>query len=351
MQTIQTAMTALLGVEWLITAWSIWSRYGSPLPQEKTCVRNPAFMLWIGVIFMALFSVPSVICLVNGDTGTGVFFPLFMLMGTALALAGGRWRICYDRDGFEVRTIFGRTHVCRWDDVTGWSGGSDVWVKTVHGTFLVDSLAINGEPFLRSMKSRCTHVRGSTPSRVDALFRGNVRSPEEFLVLFVLLGGLCAFMLGMGAWEMTPKTPEGSLCETIAFDRYEEKERHLRLYAGEKEYRVGTGHDDVAKTMLHLCGTGAEITVYSGDPLPVQSGSFRRVFALTGPDGTEYLTFGQYNRNGMQAGAFLLGMSALLAGMMLMMMLVGRYPERFSPAVRGMFFKPGYLRVPPGKKR
>lgn len=105
----------------------------------------------------------------------------------------------------------------------------------------------------------------------------------------------------------TPVTAENTTRQLVAFDRWE-RERHgsLTLLVGEMRYRI-TFNVAAVDPVLDSCGTGVQYEIYSRHVSSTDGPNYERVFALFGPDGTEYLSFedasADERRQGLTAAA------------------------------------------------
>lgn len=144
---------------------------------------------------------------------------------------------------------------------------------------------------------------------------GPARDRRQLLELLAVHAVIIAVLLALTGIVLhkafTPVTAENTTRQVVAFDRWE-RERHgsLTLLAGETRYRI-TFNVAAVDPVLDSCGTGAEYEVYSCHVNSTDGPNYERVFALFGPDGTEYLSFGAASADERQNGWLAAGVSAL----------------------------------------
>lgn len=329
----------LLQAAWCIAC--LFRRDVPPLPGEKGRVTNSGALTVIGLVCGGLLGFGAAVCVAYNTTLWFVFLPV---LGTILVSAGCLPCIRWNAEGFTVRTAFGRTHECTWEDILGWSRpGGDVWLRTTKGVFLLDDMADGHLEFFREVSRRCKNAE--LISEPWDVFNGHVQNPQTMLglmVFFVLLG---VGLAGFGLHEMQPLTADNTQAVTLAFDRYEDDGDAVNLYSGDTVYRIKNEPDRVVRT-LNKTGLAPyyEARVQQGE-------KYTFIYALTAQDGTVLLTLDEVNRNGAEVGVFLLVLCALLLGMVVMILLVGRHPERFSERWRDALFKPGTLTVLEDERR
>ena len=134
---------------------------------------------------------------------------------------------------------------------------------------------------------------------------------ELLAVHVLLLSLLAALAVSVLNKSNAPVTAENTTRQVVAFDRWE-RERHgsLTLLAGETRYRI-TFNVAAVDPVLDSCGTGVEYEVYSRHVNSTDGPNYERVFALFGPDGTEYLSFGAASADERQNGWLAAGVSVL----------------------------------------
>lgn len=305
-----------------------------PLHREEGRVTNLRLITWIGVGTFVLLMIPAVICVAKGELLWWAFIPM---LSAAVVTAGCLPCIRWNREGFTVRTFFGRTHECTWADMR--SVGSplgDSWIVSAKGRFFMDSMAVGSASFVAAAIHRGKDVKqGSAPFDI---FRGHVQEPGGMLAALVLMGFLGALLLGLGLNEMvTPVTEENTLPTVIQAEGWENSGDHFDLYGGGDVYRV---QYDERKMARRFKGLEAPVTMEAR----VRPGrECIKVYALTATDGTALLTLEEVNRNSREVGVFLLALAALCAAMIVLTILVGRHPEKHPAWLRKMLFKPGML--------
>lgn len=310
-------------------------RAAARLPQEEGRVANPRFFIWIGLVGALLMCIPAAFCVIDNQN---LWTALLPLPGTAVVTAGCLPCIRWNAEGFIVRTFFGRIHECTWADVISWnSPADDVWIVTSKGRFFIDGMASGRSMFLHAAARRCKNARLTKSASFD-LFNGHVREPGSMLAALVLIGLVGAFMGGVGFHQLlVPVTEENTQPVSIMIDRCAVKDDSFELYSGDMVYRVQFDERKMAERMKTV-----DLPAHCEARVRPGKGSIR-VYALTAADGTSLLSLAEINRNRTEVGVFLLMLTALVAGVIVMTILVGRHPERFSTRWHKAFFKPGVL--------
>ena len=333
MQQWLAGVFVLFQVVWCILC--LFRREAEVLPREEGRVVNPHFFTWIGLAGALLMCIPAMLCVIDNDN---LWTTLLPMPGMAMMTAGCLPCIRWNMEGFVVRTFFGRTHECTWADMISWNSPAvEVWIVTAKGRFFIDGMASGREQFLHAAAQRCKNARLTKSAPFD-LFNGHVREPGNMLAALVLIGLVGAFLGGIGLHQLLVSvTEDNTQTVAIVVERYAVEDDAFELYSGDEVYRVQYDENKMAERMENvdlpaLC----EAWVRPGK-------SSIRVYALTASDGTHLLTFEEINRNRTQVGVFMLLMTAVVGWIIVMTILVGRHPERYSKRWHKALFKPGVL--------
>lgn len=294
-----------------------------------------------------------------GAGGVEMLFALFQLLATALVTEACLHVLVLTREGFVIRTHFGRVHTCRWEDVLSCSGdpqsaaGANS-LQTKHGRFFLSFLPPTNMALLGMIRAeRQKRGLGPLPIRRVSLdpFGGHVRDWQGLVAAYVLVGAMLLAAMGfMLVRFCTPIKAENTQRVTVSFSAWEERhDGRLDLFgqADGMTYRVAYNLGGMEAVKAD-CGTGAEYEAYIRRATPQHEADYYRVFALTGPDGTPYMTFGHANAGeraeGLTILAFMgvgLAVWAFYVGRSIQ---VGRHPERYTDKIIRRYFKPGYVR-------
>lgn len=147
MTTALTAALLLLQLAWLL--YCLARRHMELLPGEAGRTQNHPSMVWVGLGAYGLSGFAIATLLSSG-------LPLAALMMTAaatvpllLVTAGCMPLIRYNREGFAVRSMLGRTRVYRWQDVERREkAGSVTRLVTAGGSFYVDEAVFGRRAFV-----------------------------------------------------------------------------------------------------------------------------------------------------------------------------------------------------------
>ena len=173
---------------------------------------------------------------------------------------------------------------------------------------------------------------------------GQKRKIAEMILVHVALSlGFVALIVLALQKANTPVTAENTTHQQVAFDRGKlERDGHINLYAGEKRYYVTCVTPEMERVLAD-CGTGARYEVHTRRVNDHDGPDYDRIFALTGLDGTAYLTFEQSSareRDGVMIIVWLCGGMLALTGVSAAVK-VSRMPEwkslRQSRAGKGRY--------------
>lgn len=324
----------------------------------------PHFVFYIGLICSVLFLGFGAYLLFTRRPTAALFFYPFSLLGVILMLGHLNERITYDEHRFVASNLFGVSRVYSYADITAFQGKNrTVTIYIGNRKIKINELADGKFRFLSFAKQqyRRIHIGQTAPSLPDPahknrwdVFNGHVDNYGEFLVVYgmmYVLILLCIFMPMIGGCLM-PKSEADLSFSTIMFDHEEiDKSDCLTLYAGNDSYYVGKIEIELIDpdAFFDAYDAGARFVVGYRDAFDDKT-----VYSIEDTSGRVYMKTAlpqkMFNEGDEWLYYLIWGfMLAAWSVYVVMSIHVGRYPERFSPRVRRLFFKPGYLHVKPKK--
>lgn len=324
----------------------------------------PRFVFFIGLICSVLFLGFGVYLLFTHRPTAAMFFYPFTLLGIILMFGQLNERITYDEHQFVASNLFRISRVYSYADITAIQGKQrTVTIYFGKRRVKINELADGKYRFLSFAKQQyCRiHIGQTVPALPDPahknrwdIFNGHVDNYAEFLAIYGMLFVVilfCLFMPTMGYWS-APKSKADLTYSTVVFDREEiNKNNYLTLYAGDESFSVGDigtrlidpdtffdAYDAGSRFVVGYHTAFDNKTIYSIEDTSGRVYMKTELPRKTFKDGDEWLYY--------------VGWSVMLMAWsvyVVMSIYVGRHPERFSPRVRRIFFKPGYLLVKPRK--
>lgn len=350
---------ALTGLQVLWCMICLCRRDLPPQPGETRRFPWGSGFVALGMVLEGLMAAFVIGFALLGAGGVELLFAVFQLLATAIVTEACLHVLVLTKEGFVIRTHFGRVHACRWEDVLWCTGdpksaGGATSLKTKEKRFFLSFLPPVGMALLGVIRAeRQKRGLGPLPVRRASLdpFDGHVRDWQGMVVAYALVGVMLLAAMGfMLVRFFTPVTPENTQRVTVAFSAWAERhDGRLDLFGQEDgmTYRVAYNVEGM-EAVRAACGTGAQYEAYVRLARPNHGEDYYRIFALTGADGTPCMTFGHSNAGeraeGLKILAFLgvgLTVWAFIVGRSIQ---VGRHPDRYSEKTIRRYFKPGYVR-------
>lgn len=359
MNTWSYAALGLTAVQGLWCLLCLCRRELPPQPGETARFPWGGGFVALSLVLEALMAAFVVGFALLGAGGVEMLFALFQLLATALVTEACLHEPVLTREGFVIRTHFGRVHTCLWEDVLSCSGdpqsaaGANS-LQTTLGRFFLSFSPVGTQALLGNLRAE-RQKRGLGPLPIRRVshdpFGGHVRDWQGLVAVYALVGAMLLAAMGfMLARFCTPITAENTQRVTVSFSAWEERhDGRLDLFgqADGMIYRVAynLGGMEAVKTD---CGTGAQYEAYVRRATPQHEADYYRIFALTGPDGTPHMTFAHSNAGERAEGIKVLAlMGAGLAVWSFYVgrsIQVGRHPERYTDKTIRRYFKAGYVK-------
>lgn len=358
---ISFAIAAVFAVT-IILCILFYFRHGRYITDRTVCL--PRFVFFIGLICGLFFFAIAVYLLFTRRPTAAMFFYPFSLLGIILMLGQLNERVTYDEYQFVASNLFGVSRTYSYADITAIQGKQrTVTIYFGKRRVKINELAAGKYQFLSFAKQqyRRIHIGQTIPALPDPahknrwdIFNGHVDCYGEFLIVYIMMYVVILIALFMPTVDylLSPKSEADLTYSTVVFDREEiNKNNYLTLYAGDESYSVGDielklidpdvffdAYDAGAKFVVGYHTAFDNKTIYSMEDTSgrvYMKTELPRNMFKEGDEGLYYVLWGV--------------MFAAWSVYVAMSIHVGRYPERFSPRVRRIFFKPGYLQVKPGK--
>ena len=150
--------------------------------------------------------------------------------------------------------------------------------------------------------------------------------------------------------NITPISAENTVPVTVSFAAWSADGNAALHFIGEQDGRTYRVTYNLAgmEPVKAACGTGVQYEAYTRITDPDKAQDIYRIYALTGADGTPYLTFDQAaaeeRAEGLKVLAIFGGFLLLWGWIILRSIQVGRHPERYSERTIRRYFKPGVVK-------
>ncbi|MCM1228447.1 MAG: hypothetical protein NC320_13690 [Clostridium sp.] len=167
---------------------------------KKQCgtVKIHLFVPLIGAIATLLFGFILIMTLYS-KAGIGLCIILiFLFLMSLFMLLTINQKIEYTPMGFTYRDMFRITHKYNYLQIRKIRYGKDVTIHIKHRIILIDSMAYNGKKFARIAMQYSKKAVIITDSQ-SKLFNGKIKSPGEFIFVYILIGAL---PIGMAVWGL-----------------------------------------------------------------------------------------------------------------------------------------------------
>ncbi len=321
---------------------------------NKGEVRLPMFLGIIGDVVSGIFV--SFALFANSDEAplwVVFILLLFSLLGLVLVIAQLNCRIVYDDNSFTHTSFFGIKRKYSYEQVTAIKEDlHDDYVYIGKRKIMVDWLAYNGHWFVATVKKKYRTIHnGKAIPKVESkgdIFKGHVMEAGGFVFVYAMLAALSVgFVIFMSVQVYSPESEDTTVCYTTAFSSCEFIEDAWVLTSADREvYKISFyGENFNIDRINELCDGVTTVDVYCLDGDSDDS-SYYPVRALFCGDEVVF-GFDESNRAFQKSSLPVLIVFSLIALLVLafivMSIIVGRNPQKFSPKVVGIFFRDGYV--------
>ena len=333
-------------------------RQGRQMP-KRSCVRLSVAYPIVGAVCGAvvLFFLNNAVHEQNIDPWAVMVFLAFALLCFSLILFWINYRIWYDSSGFIVRNALGVRRNYTYSDITGLRESqreARLYFGKRHIT--LDTTEEPQKAFLERVKLHYAAIHDGqsipyVPPRIDP-FRGHIDNPEDWIITFAAILALVATILTYTCVAFRPAPSDALTYRDVVFDRYDIRKDALFLYPeGEtKHYQIPDYKAELTDVRAFLDALDAGETLHIGyreyaSPSYGKGGysfHYQHICSMTGADGTVYLPFGKSLAAQRAEQRFQLwvngGLSAALLLFCVLVLIIGRNPEKFPPKLVRFLF-------------
>lgn len=335
-----------------------WKLVEMEQPKEGY-VSLPKVFLGMGLAIAVPTSVAGVYLIIDRSDWYTVFIlaMIWLFLGVTPIMMYFSRRVSYDKEGFTIHGLFGIKHHYSYADITEIR---DYFQETTlymgKHRVSVDNLSKNGSDFIAQANRgywKAYHKGIPSKGAKSDIFAGNVENGNStFLVLVVIL--IYAFATIAYVWYAPPVIPMEDLhWETVQIDDCIPNEKQIDLFLlanGEGKCFVqqyGKVLPDPEK-FQQLCREGTTFRIGVNEE---EDGEIPRAEFIEDSAGTVYLTpeiVRIYIKGGPRwqlVPLFLAALWVLFLAYVVLMVKVGRHPERYPAWVIRSVFRDGTLRV------
>ncbi len=331
--------------------------------EKTTCVRLPKFFIWLGVVFEAVLLPIAWASYADIGAISLIFMLPLACLGLSLIVGYINCRIYYDDVGFTAKNFLGVKRRFVYDELTE-------ILKQTHETYLymgrrrvmVDEFAVGGGRFVRFAEKKYRELHGGRyiPKKAVSkrdIFNGNIEDGTAIFVIYMIMIALCIVCLVIVLINAFSKVDEssGALRRVVLEEArirnsgfiIPSKTLHMTDTEGalyELEI-INDGFDPEA--LIALCNGESEVEIYGHYTMPDGSEPYFSVYAVKFGENFVF-SFDDYNA--MQSGEAVAGVVIFVCFIvffvvwLILSVIVGRNPERFSVRTRRLFFKDRAIR-------
>lgn len=327
-----------------------------PKEAEKGKVHLPKFFAILGTITSTLFLVPAIITAFSDeDIWVSVLFLVFSLLGVTLIIAFVNCRISYDEDGFVAKTFVGIKRRVSYDQVTAIKENMhETYIYVGKRRVMVDEFSIGGKDFINLVKKKHkTLHNGQSLPRItktkNDIFNRHVNDVAGFyaayIIIFVVLIGMIILLT---CYTFIPSSVNNTIEQTVIFNSCEIVKDEIVLTATDNQiYKITFDVEQInIQEIKSICNGESEVTTYSKEVTPDDEEDYYSVKAIINND-NYLLSFEETNRLNRREGLSVIGLFLFMllvwVAYIVVSIVVGRNPQKFSKKVVKMFFKDGYI--------
>lgn len=353
-----TAIVLLLFFLQLLVRCFFVKKKRKEIPKNEL-VSLPFPLFVIGVIGTAFsLAVILIVAFTSDMLGVLIAFTLFYMLGTALMLGWKNCCILYNDTEFIQKTFFGIKRRFTYDQITAIEqpgGSGDIHLCANGKRVLIDEITIGGNKFLSFAKKKYRTIYNgrlipiSTKTRFD-IFNGHVKNPYEFIVVYGVLLVLFSTAAIFASYVILKPTSESNtIFYTQSFSSYTETENDLVLRpVDDSDKYVITDYKECVDNpdrLFALCDGKTEFKIYASH-YESDNGPYYEVWNLAANE-EAFVTFSKVNevsrKEGIKIVVFIDAIILTFFLFVIMSIVVGRNPQKFSKRFVRMFFKEGYI--------
>ncbi|MBQ7043070.1 MAG: hypothetical protein IJN78_00520 [Clostridia bacterium] len=310
----------------------------------------------IGIVFCLYLGIFGLIKI--SDKISIVFFcvfVLFSLLFVSLVIGFINCRIYYDDDGFVYKNFFGKKQRYLYTEIDciHYRRKGDYGIKVNDKEISIEALAIGSSTFILFAKEKCRQLNGgrdvpdfSPKAKLD-LFKGNIKNPETYVVVYSLL--LVLVMILVAVMVIPSETTQMSelIFVEAPISDYEVNNDDLivRIEGVKRElYLYGYNQTVTGIENLYSVFDNKEQLKIGYSHSSARYGNKKTIEYIEDSKGTVYTTPEDYNRYYREfleqkndlVGTFLVLIVSLY---IVLAFYVGRHPQKFNKRFVNLFYK------------
>lgn len=334
---------------------SALSRAKSVKSKKDGTVYLSKALLIIGVIGATASIIPAIITLYSNEKIiVPIGFLAFALLSSTLIVAYINCRIYYDENGFTARNFFGIKRKFTYDEITGIKEDMhEDYLYMGNRKVMIDSFSVGACEFLAFVHRKYRSINKKNLPKIlktkRDIFNGNIQDSGGFIFVYALLEvffiGFLIFILYYTYGNASMKNVEKS---TVIFSECVLDDDTLKLTSSDGEkYELSFLSDDFnADKIKAICDGSTYCDVYARKITPDNGSEYYSIKAIFVSD-TEILSFEEtremYIKENRVILLFPIGALILWTAFIVLSIIVGRNPQKFSKRFAKFFFQEGYI--------
>ena len=334
---------------------SALSRAKSVKSKKDGTVYLSKALLIIGVIGATASIIPAIITLYSNEKIiVPIGFLAFALLSSTLIVAYINCRIYYDENGFTARNFFGIKRKFTYDEITGIKEDMhEDYLYMGNRKVMIDSFSVGACEFLAFVHRKYRSINKKNLPKIlktkRDIFNGNIQDSGGFIFVYALLElfliGFLIFILYYTYGNASMKNVGKS---TVIFSECVLDDDTLKLTSSDGEkYELSFLSDDFNTDKIKaICDGSTYCDVYAKKITPDNGSEYYSIKAIFASD-TEILSFEEtremYIKENRVILLFPIGALILWTAFIVLSIIVGRNPQKFSKRFAKFFFQEGYI--------
>ena len=323
---------------------------------KKHKVYLPKLLLALGLVSSTVFLVPTLITAFSYEPlWVTVGFSLFSLLGASLIIAFINCRISYDENGFSAKNFFGIRKSFTYEQVTAIKENMrETYIYIGKRRVMIDEISIGGSEFVTFVKNKYRKLHKGQPlpkipKNKHDIFNGNVNDTAGFVAGYIIMGVFILAFAVFCVWHVYFSSNANTVEQQLTFIHYAIDDNDVILYPTDGQlYKIRFTDNQFNKDAVKsVCDGKTPVTVYSKKVTPDDEDDYFSVKAIFVED-TCILSFEETERLHIQEYKPLvfvpLVMAAVWGPFVVLSIMTGRNPKKFSKRIVKLFFKDGYVK-------
>lgn len=182
-------------------------KYKSKNKIDYRTVINSREIAVIGLVCALFFGIVTVAAAISGaGVAACIVFGVFVVLGVILVLTVNQ-RVDYTDKDFTYRDMLRITHRYEYSQVKKIRYGENLIITVGKRLILIDENAFNIDGFAKKLIQRSENAEVIS-SEKSKLFRGNIRKPEGFILVDIIVMALSVFSLVVALFANPDITPD-----------------------------------------------------------------------------------------------------------------------------------------------